>query len=299
MLSCCVLSIKAASHAFVKRVIIPLCRLCAFGWRNFPKCRPYSLPLLPSIGEGLPPWQASCSSTGALGLTKLSNSSIAAPQKHPVYVRHSSRSSIPADHELAAATEQHVTQQLAGIAVSVLAAAVAGLDDTDSQGGLAEAGARPTALDVEDGVHGHQTEGASGKLPSAADLLGPLLTSAGARTISLTAVSHLAFQRAGSRGHQSTSEYVMTPAGFAAIHSGTQRSLQLLLCLLQRAAELPTAVQQLLARQGLPVAFAAGGQLPPSSSSAADNCSTNSGAELRQEAHQSVLCFLAVCCSAR
>jgi hypothetical protein len=84
------------------------------------------------------------------------------------------------------------------------------------------------------------------------------------------------------------------------MQAGTQRSLQLLLCLLRRAGELPTTVRQLLARQGLPAAFAAGGQLPASSSSsAADNGSTDSGAELRQEAHQSVLCFLAVCCSAR
>lgn len=217
-----------------------------------------------------------------------------------MFVLHSSRRSIPADHELAAATEQHVTQQLAGITVSVLAeAAAGGLDDTDSQGYLAEAGAGATALDTEDGVHGRQTEGVPGKLPSAADLLGPLLTSAGARTISWTTVSCLAFQRAGSRGHQSTYEYLMTSAGLAAMQAGTQRSLQLLLCLLRRAGELPTAVRQLLARQGLPAAFAAGGQLPPGSSSTADNGSTDSGAELRQEAHQSVLCFLAVCCSAR
>jgi hypothetical protein len=106
-----------------------------------------------------------------------------------VSVLHSSRSSIPADHELAAATEQHVTQQLAGITVSVLAAAAAGgLHGTDSQADLAEAGAGATALDMEDGVHGRQTEGVSGKPPSAAGLLGPLLTSAGAWTISWIAV---------------------------------------------------------------------------------------------------------------
>ena len=72
----------------------------------------------------------------------------------------------------------------------------------------------------------------------------------------------------------------------------------MLLCLLRRAAELPVAMQQLLARQGLAAALAAAGQLS-CSSNYADGHSSSSDAELRQEAQQSILCFLAVCGNAR
>jgi hypothetical protein len=98
------------------------------------------------------------------------------------------RGSIPGDHELAEVTEQHVTQQLGGITVSVLAAAVTGpaeAAEMDSRGSRADASTEGAAADTDSAQGGNLVQCSTKQSPSAVALLAPLFSDAGAVGASL------------------------------------------------------------------------------------------------------------------
>lgn len=172
------------------------------------------------------------------------------------------RVTIPDDHPLAAVTEEHVTQKLAQATVAVLAAAAEPCGPAATADGVAPtANGSGTHGDSGDAMDSDLPGSATAQQPQAAALLDQLCASASA----------------------------------AATNPEAQRALRALLCLLQRVPKLPAAARRCLAQQGLATALAAAGQLGCEGSGRGAGSSEG----LRQDASQSVLCFLAVCSSDR